>query len=382
MGYYEEIGKKKLENPSEKGLVVVAPMYLSKESMTFTIERTSSKLAKFRFKIFDGDNKKIFKGRKTNRKRIIYTTDTDEPIFTVKDTNSRKSRKKMYLGKDKKGRFLGIIRAKHNYENEDRKYSKFNYKVKFHNITTNKNEYIEMNSDEDESICALFYGKEKNDAPVICKMIRAQDDSHRLTVLVASGVDYMFVLGLALFFFGKKDYSNSDKKITGRKRIFIDGNRNSYIPDFCNNNVFYFHSNDGIKYVRCWGGPKEGLKNQENSSQEIKNCVFKNYQSFPYYNGEDKDNNESFYAIYTGNNTYVRRYNANDSIVNKDGFHLYYEGKNVYTRYRIPPEDEEGDISSSSCDNGYESSSSYDIEDNVDAMCNLLNSTEINNDFN
>ncbi|KAG4084810.1 hypothetical protein H8356DRAFT_1742891 [Neocallimastix lanati (nom. inval.)] len=385
MGYYEDICKKKLESPVGNGLAVVSPIYITKENMTFTVERTTNKLAKYRFKIFDNEGKKVLKGRKTNRKRIIYTMDTNEPIFTVKETNSRKSRKKMYLGKNKKGRFLGIIRAKHDYSNEDRKYAKYDYKVKFHNTVSKKNEFIEMKSDEDESVCALFHGKEKENAPVICKMIRAQDDRHHLTVQIAEGVDYIFVLGLALFFFGLKDFTNTDQKITGRKRIFIDGNRNSYIPDFCSNNVFYFHSDDGIKFTRCWGGPTDSIKNtdpKENDTKSIQNYIFKNSETFPLYNGDDKNNSESFYTIYTGNNTYVRRYGKNDGLVNKDSFYLYYEGKNVYTRYIIPSEVEDGYISSSSCDNGYESDSSYEEDDNIDKMCNLLNSVEINNDFN
>ncbi|KAG4083910.1 hypothetical protein H8356DRAFT_1746598 [Neocallimastix lanati (nom. inval.)] len=386
MGYFEEICKKKLQSPNGEGLVVVSPVFLSKENMTFIIERTNNKLAKFIFKISDKDGNKIYKGRKTNRKRIIYSVDSEEPLFTVKETNSRKSRKKMYLGKNKKGRFLGIIRAKHNHSNEDRKYSKFNYKVKFHNSVSKRNEFIEMNSDEDESICALFHGKEKEDAPVICKMIRAQDDPNHLTVQLAKDVDYMFILGLALFFFDIKDYTNADEKIIGRKRIFIDGNRNSYVPDFCSENVFYFHSNDGIKFTRCWGGSSDFIKdmNKANDSNSVQNFVFKNFESFPYYSGNDKNNKnkESFYATYTGNNTYVRRYDENDGLMNKESFHLYYEGKNVYSRYIIPSEESDGNVSSSSCDNGYESCSSYDIDDNIDKMCNLLESADINGDFN
>jgi len=373
MGYYEDLYMKNLENPTGKNLVVVAPMYLSKKTMTFIIEKTGSDISKYAYKIYGDDCDEEFKGRKTNRKRIIYTSD-NEPIFTVKETNSRKSRKKMYLGKNKKGRFLGIIRAKHCYDNEDRKYSQYNYKVKFHNISVKKNEFVEMNSDEDKRICAIFYGKEKENAPVICKITRNPENNQQVTVQIASGVDYMFILGLAFFFLGRKNYTNTDQKITGRKRIFIDGNRNSYIPEFCSKNIFYFHSDDGKKFIRCWGGPSSSIKSSTDSDhQSVQNCIFKNKQNFPYYVGDDINNEYSFFATYTGNNTYVRQYTSEEGLINKDSFYLYYEGKDVYSRYTGANDDDD----SSSCDDGYKSSSSFEDDDNIDKMCNLLNNTEI-----
>lgn len=82
------------------------------------------------------------------------------------------------------------------------------YKVEFLNSLRDEYEYIEMVSDKKLQVCVFFYGDEKR---VIGKIIRKNRNGN-FEIEIASCIDYIFMLGLASFFFCEDLYSNDELK--------------------------------------------------------------------------------------------------------------------------------------------------------------------------
>ncbi|OUM63250.1 hypothetical protein PIROE2DRAFT_61409 [Piromyces sp. E2] len=64
-----------------------------------------------------------------------------------------------------------------------------------------------MVSDKKLQICNIFYGDKDKGVPVIGKFIRKNDNCE---VKLSPNIDYVFMLGLASFFFCKDIYNNED----------------------------------------------------------------------------------------------------------------------------------------------------------------------------
>ena len=148
----------------------------------------------FDFSIYGEDKK--YKGSFENLNIALYTEEGD-PLFYLK--NDIPYNLKTIYGSPK--------------ENQSRKVSVLTpsgygaYRVEFLNLVRNTVEFFEMVSDPQLKICNVFYGsKEDKEVPVVGKFIRRKD---KCEVQIASGVDTVYMIGLASFFFCRDIYNNN-----------------------------------------------------------------------------------------------------------------------------------------------------------------------------
>jgi len=68
------------------------------------------------------------------------------------------------------------------------------------------NEYFEMMEHNELQSCdIIYYGNKQNNAPILCKIIKYDKGCE---IMIASGVDYIFMIGLASLFFCEKKLLN------------------------------------------------------------------------------------------------------------------------------------------------------------------------------
>jgi len=87
------------------------------------------------------------------------------------------------------------------------------YIIEFYNQATEQTEYLEMKCDYFSFTCGIFYGKEKEGAPLICKVIKRLDAKLLFTsqenyyCQIAPGVDLAFMVALSICF---DEYKNEN----------------------------------------------------------------------------------------------------------------------------------------------------------------------------
>jgi len=186
---YNYLSDKKLDSLKNE-ISILDVNHCSLTEYFFTITGSTNGInSNFDF-LISGENK-TFKGSFKNSNITLNTCD-DFSVFYLKST----------VDKTKKEIF--------NNELQNNAISKVTstgfgeYKVSFYNLAKGESEYFEMVSDKHLRICNIFYGDKQKEAPVVCKMIRKRD---RCEVRISSKVDYIFMIGLASFFFCKGIYA-------------------------------------------------------------------------------------------------------------------------------------------------------------------------------
>jgi len=190
MGYYDELNNKTVMRPMVD-IAVVDSKYIYQQPVIVMLENTKNVFAKFNLKVKGTNGVKYFKGKTKPNKKVIYTLE-GQPIVNIADS---KDGKKVFLGKTGEKK-IASIKAK----------DKRKFKVKFDNIINGQKSFFEMKCDKKFRICGIFYGKEKEGAPLICKFTRDKYGKDRCGIEMAPGVDNMFLIALAHFFNNKVDY--------------------------------------------------------------------------------------------------------------------------------------------------------------------------------
>jgi len=183
-------------------ILVVEDNYCTTRETKFIINKTSNDDASkdksksyIEFVITGYDNEYI-KGSFSDS-GILLKTQYDKSIFYVKDNNWKVHKKEIY-NNEKQENIISDIYPKNTGS----------YIVDFVNLAQEKSDFLEVVSDKDLQICDIFYGESAKKAPIICKIIRKENNCE---VFVASGVDYYFILGLASIFFCNNPKNNYDK---------------------------------------------------------------------------------------------------------------------------------------------------------------------------
>lgn len=190
MGYFDELNNKVLLRPIED-VAIVDRKYVYQQSVVVMLESAKNVFAKFDLKVKGTDGVKYFKGKSKSNKKVIYTLE-GEPIVNIANA---KHGKKVYLGKTEE-KEVASIKAK----------DKRKFKIKFTNLVTGQPSFFEMKCDKKFRICGIFYGKEKEGAPLVCKFNRDKFGKDRCGIEMAPGVDNMFLIALAHFFNNKVEY--------------------------------------------------------------------------------------------------------------------------------------------------------------------------------
>jgi len=90
------------------------------------------------------------------------------------------------------------------------------YFVYYKNLVTGKDDYIEMKCDLIGSTCGIYHGREKEGAPLICKIHKKLDAKLVFTsqenyyIEIAAGVDASFMVALAICFDEFKNEKDRD----------------------------------------------------------------------------------------------------------------------------------------------------------------------------
>jgi len=187
---FNDLNNTELSVPNDEISILDGNHCTSVESF-FTITKNNNvNNNNFEFSIFGED--KMFKGNFKDSNITLKSND-DLSIFCLKnDISNDKTKKKVYIN-----------------EFQDNVFSEINstgtgkYKVNFINLSKEISEHFEMVSDSNYEICDIFYGDRQYGAPVICKIIRKNGSCE---VRMSSKVDYIFIIGLASFFFCKDIY--------------------------------------------------------------------------------------------------------------------------------------------------------------------------------
>jgi len=172
------------------------------------------------------------------REKLFEFSDDD---FIIKDTNNTeyfKCKEKINRFKEKKTIYdlceTPILNIHHKIlslrkyikiysdENEQRQLASIHkkslfsikkYIIEFYNQATEQTEYLEMKCDYFSFTCGIFYGKEKEGAPLICKVIKRLDAKLLFTsqenyyCQIAPGVDLAFMVALSICF---DEYKNEN----------------------------------------------------------------------------------------------------------------------------------------------------------------------------
>jgi len=164
----------------------------------------------------------VFKGSYENLGISLITQEIGTSVFYLK-SNLSKNIKEIYRKENEIKSISEIIPL-----------SSISYRVNFFNLVNEQQEYFEMVSDNDTRICNIFYGDSKEGAPVICKINRVNNEYCK--VQLTSGIDYIFILGLASFFFCKDIYTGDEynKKYDDLARVNMPATPGS--PDDDKNN--------------------------------------------------------------------------------------------------------------------------------------------------
>jgi uncharacterized membrane protein YgcG len=208
MGYFKELYDKPIQPPTRE-FAVVGRKYISQSPKEYILERAKSSFAKYNLKVKGTDGIKYYKGKHKPSSSVICTLD-NVPLLKIKESQEKKIRKDVYIGNDK-----SILVSQIKCRN-----SKSNYKISVKNLIRGEEEYLQMNSDRKLVVCGIFYGKEKEGAPLIAKIIRDNHTRTKCTLEIAPNVDIIFMMGLAAFFSDRFSYVN--KRIRRRNKESLD----------------------------------------------------------------------------------------------------------------------------------------------------------------
>lgn len=130
-------------------------------------------------------------------KKVLYDL-YDKPLINIQENAFYGHGMKVYAGKNT-DKVLGSIHRKSLLK-------KNKYEFTYQNIATNQTEVLDMKCDFFGSSCGIFYGKEKEGAPMICSITKTKQmlslfsNYDHYVINVAPGVDAALMVALTICF--------------------------------------------------------------------------------------------------------------------------------------------------------------------------------------
>jgi len=201
MRFFKTYSKDEVSAPKNE-IVAIDSKFVQKESVTLVLKEKLFSMSMDDFSIKDTNGVAYFKceGKafSVRPKKIVYDTDKN-PLFNIQHKLlAFKPTAKIYTGTDDSNQIAKISLKK--------VISVKKYIVEFHNKATGKDECIEMKCDTMGYSCGIFYGKEKEGAPMISKITRKINASSILSpegnyyVEIAPGVDIALIVAATICF--------------------------------------------------------------------------------------------------------------------------------------------------------------------------------------
>ncbi|ORX52240.1 hypothetical protein BCR36DRAFT_582740 [Piromyces finnis] len=195
MGYQDNAV---IEPPNN--IVAVESRFVFNKPITLVIN-TKLSLSSKDFTIKDVEGRDYFrcKGNSLNitDKKVLYDL-YEIPILNIKNQLlSLKDKSTIYLGSNSE-KVIATINQK-NMMNLNK------YTLEFFNQAQDKNEFLDMKCNIMGSSCGIFYGKEKEGAPMVCKITRKINASilsseSNYYVEIAPGVDIALIVAATICF--------------------------------------------------------------------------------------------------------------------------------------------------------------------------------------
>ncbi|ORX52250.1 hypothetical protein BCR36DRAFT_582748 [Piromyces finnis] len=200
-------------NSPEYDVVAIDPKYVFDKTTKLLLKEGLFSISGDDFAIKDTSGKSYFKceGKTFSIRDKKFISDMEgNPLFCISNAVLFfKGKMKIYEGNTTKKVIANIIPQT---SIKSRKYV-----ITYYNISTEKEEILNMKFDFYNHSCGIFCGKEKEGAPMICKIIKKVDAKRILTnkenyyIEIAPNVDIAFMVALAICFDELKN-DDSDHK--------------------------------------------------------------------------------------------------------------------------------------------------------------------------
>ncbi|ORX86178.1 hypothetical protein BCR32DRAFT_265134 [Anaeromyces robustus] len=207
LSYYTELVNKPISSPGTEILVTDNQYILLKPSINYLQEKQGV-FSKPEYTIKNKDGEEIYKCKEKtkNMKNVkLISNLKDVSLLVIRDGTS--SYMEICDGTNDK-KIYATISTKNTIESEK-------YTINFYNQVSEKNETLYMNCDSTYRSCGIFYGKETDGSPLICKIIQMKSKSMfnnktNYSIEIASGVDSLFMMGLAICLIEMKNLYQMD----------------------------------------------------------------------------------------------------------------------------------------------------------------------------
>jgi len=215
------VNKKLVKPPNE--ISIIDGNHCNLEETKFSIVKTKNDSHEspdtFNF-IISNEKNEEFKGRYSNTE-IVINTQNDESVFYLKNIKTKNTIKREIFTNEKQDKAISIIIPK----------NKSTYKVEFTNLAKEEKEYLEIKSDAYSQSCDVINGvsNKKNEVNIVCEIVIIKDhdgnDDSNCKIKIAPGVDYIFMIGLASFFFCENiDHHKDNKNYDNIARLITPSN--------------------------------------------------------------------------------------------------------------------------------------------------------------
>jgi len=206
----KDYSKKEISSPP-KTIIGVDQRFIFQEPLTLYIDEKSS-LSGDDFIIKDSNDVSYFKceGKvfSMNDKKVIYDS-YDKPVLNIQEDVFIGKGMNIYAGDDSKTK-LGKLNKKSMIKNNK-------YVYTFTNLVDNCTEELDMKCDLIGNSCGIFYGKEKEQAPMVCSITKIRQSifakrHDHYCIKIAPGVDAALMVALTICYDELKHEPEENKK--------------------------------------------------------------------------------------------------------------------------------------------------------------------------
>ena len=169
--------------PPEKEIIVFDKNFISQHPCKFFIKEGKT--------VTNDDGITVFNCNDEINKVIVSSN--NNPLFNVQCNALNYPIEKLTIYSDSNNaKVISSIKIK-------RSFLKKKFIIDFFNKTINKNESLNMECDGSYTSCEIYYGKKKEGAPMLCKILKLNTPSEKdYSIELASKVDYLFMVAIAI----------------------------------------------------------------------------------------------------------------------------------------------------------------------------------------
>jgi len=190
--YSDELMEKTVTSPSNE-IIIIDRDYISKEPTYYTVNVRESS-STYEFEILDKDGKECYKciSKAISDTKLVCDS-KNQPLILIKEgaTSIKLLSEKNDIKEIAKIKFKNSTKA-------------HKYALEYFNIATQKEEVLNLNCSNTYRTNGVFYGREKEGAPMICRICKTPKESiknlkNQFTIEIAPNVDSLIMIVFALY---------------------------------------------------------------------------------------------------------------------------------------------------------------------------------------